>query len=206
MIFSRDAVQAKLNSLANSSTERSQTLLLISWGNLGLAVTFLLSTLFTSGTWGSAVSFQATSTAGLCLAVAYAAQEWLKRPDLQKLDLLGGAYLVTLLLLLQTTLLWGNLSSGFLNPNNPMPCFVNGSGGDKAVSILSGVLFITNAGFAFTAYRWKADWLQGSGQYVNLTGAAVSGMSLPASSGTMNEMKTSTKTGHTFDDDVEGGL
>lgn len=84
MIFSRDAVQAKLQSLTNSSSERNQTLTMISLINLTFGLALFVSSLFTSRSWGSGIAFQATSTASAELILNFLIFQWLKHPDPQK--------------------------------------------------------------------------------------------------------------------------
>jgi hypothetical protein len=207
MIFSRDAVQAKLNSLANSPSERATTLLLTARVNLSIGIALFLATFFTSRAWGNGIAFQAMTTALIHGGVLWAVQDWLQRPNLEKLDVIGGAFLLLLVMLLQTTFLWNNLSSGFINVNANEPCFLTGSGGDHAVSILAGILFVADSALAVAAYKWRGDWLQNSGStYVNLNTNTAASAS--ASHGAINQsdFKLTSKGKVEFDDDVEGGL
>jgi hypothetical protein len=84
MIFSRDAVQSKLQSLSNSASERNQTLTMITLINLTFGLAFFVATLFTSRSWGSAVTFQATSAASAEMVINFLIFQWLKHPDPQK--------------------------------------------------------------------------------------------------------------------------
>ena len=84
MIFSRDAILARLNEHAKTSQERTQILSLLTLVNLCFGGAFLFATLFVSSTWGYGFAFQATSTAILQFGLNYMIFNWLKQPDLQK--------------------------------------------------------------------------------------------------------------------------
>jgi hypothetical protein len=207
MIFSRDAVQSKLQSLANSPSERAQTMMISVWGNLVLSIALLLSSFFTSSIWGGSLSFQASSTALLLIGVLFTVQEWLKKPDLQRLDVIGGAYIVLMLMLFQTTLIWGKMASGFMNSNNgPIPCYLGGSGGDHAVSILSATLLVTNVIFCSMAYKWRGDWLNGSPNYVNINPTGNADGRVSELGRTKDVQGQAVNSATQFDYDVEGGL
>lgn len=199
MIFSRDAIQAKIASLNQSANERTRTLVHVCWLNLGIGCVFLLMGFFTSSHWGSGATFQSISTALLHLGLTYAVLEWLKQPDIQKVDLIGGAFLVLLLLLLQTTILWGSFAGGFSGAGNSFPCFLNGSQADKAVSILAGILLTSNLFLALAAFKWRADWDKNN--FVS-TGYSV----LPQATGASLERTRETSKRHPVDEEVEGGL
>jgi len=176
--------------------------------NLILGVAFLLSTFFTSSAWGNSVMFQATSTAAAHLVISYAIFQWLKQPDAQKLDLYGGAFLMLLLMLLQTTLAWGNLSSGFVGVNSPVPCYVSGSGADRAASLLAGILLCSNIALGTLTYAWRSDFDgNGSGQYLNLSIPSQSNpKGLGATSPSRSSATAAAGNSGNVDDDVEGGL
>jgi len=208
MLFSRDAVAAKLQQLGHSAGERRQTLSAVTLVNLVLGAAFFLATVFTSSVWGSAIGFQATSTAVAQLVLNAIVLQWIRQPDLQKLDVIGGAFLMLLLMLLQTTLAWRSFSSGFIGNTMPIPCFIGGSGGDHAVSILSGMLLFTNAVLAGLAAVWKSDWTESGNNvhYSSLSGTvAESRMAETSGSKSSNATKPS-KDGAFLDEDVEGGL
>jgi hypothetical protein len=204
MMFSRDAVQAKLRDLNESASERARAFLLAAYAMCGLGIAFFIATLFTSKHWGGSVSFQALSTSILHLGMAAALQEWLKKPNTQVMDVLGGAYVVVLLMLLQTGLLWSNLSSGFAAPYGPVPCYLNGNGGDSAVSTLSYILFFFDVVFGVAAFKFRSDWTGGAGSsahYVTIYTPGAQVDALPAAEARAQKSRTVQEF-----DDVEGGL
>ena len=112
-----------------------------------------------------------------------------------------------LLMLLQTSAMWGNLASGFLLTIQT-PCFIPGSGGDRAASAFSGILFVTNLAFALLAFMWKGDWLDSRGSN---TGAEYSSLPTRDEFSPYDSRSQQTSTAplkETFigDEDAEGGL
>lgn len=160
MIFSRDAVQSKMQSLNESAAERARVLLYAAYAMCMLSVILFISVLFTSNHWGGAVTFQALSTSILTFCLGGIIVTWiLSQSRHQMMNAIGGAYLVNLLMLLQTALLWGNLSSG-IGGNRGSICFIYGNRGDHAVSVISYLLFFLNLFVALAAFRWRSDWTE----------------------------------------------
>lgn len=83
------------------------------------------------------------------------------------MDILGGAYIMLILVLFQTSLMWSTLSSGF---STQSMCFVNGSSGDRATSLFAALLLVSNCGLAALAYMWREDFSENRNRYTNLAG------------------------------------
>lgn len=84
------------------------------------------------------------------------------------LDLLAGAFLVTLVMLLQTHVAWAGLSEGFFNKGGDglAPCIVLGrSWMDKPTSALAGLLLMLNLCLLSLVIWWRDDF---RGEYTPL--------------------------------------
>jgi hypothetical protein len=180
--------------------------------NLAIGMAFLLSTFFVSGTWGAGLGFQATSTALTQLGMSFAISQWLKNPDPQRVDILGGAFVVVCLMLLQTCTAWSSLSGGFTTTNAAATlCEISGSGGDHATSTFAGLLFVTNVGVGALAYKWRKDWSDdahpGVGYTSISTRAGDSVVPPPPFRGASSSVQSSQMSAKdAFLDDAEGGL
>lgn len=108
-----------------------------------------------------------------------------------------------LLMLLQTSMIWGNLASGFIG--TPSPCLVAGTGGDRATSAFAGILFVTNMAFASLAFSWRKDWLEGSASGGMMTHGGYENLpSMNRGGGGNSSQESNVKS--TFNQDAEGAL
>jgi len=163
--------------------DRAQIMSLIVLFNCIVGLAFLLATFFQSypAAMGTCVGFfarrararprkltgtnpqgfHATTTAMAHLGFCVALNQWLKKPDPSKIDILGGVAIALDLMLLQTTILWSSLAGGVVGGTGgaaASPCFVTGSGGDRAVSAFAGILLTSQLGTQALAYLWRGDW------------------------------------------------